>query len=205
MEIKNIFKSSNFEIKLEREIRTPDSFGSDYLSELGRIITTYACNHNRSCLEWGMGNSTRYFLENRIILKLNNLYSIDHTEDYFNVLVPNMPKWENFHPFCIDLIGTRESDRDEAYNYATYPLTFSKKFDVIYIDGRRRMECAFLSLSLCHSETIVILHDYRRLRYQNIKLLYDIIEDGNQFRVMKLKPLVIDLLNLESTISNIEM
>ena len=205
MEISNFNQPEKSEIKLERNMRTPDSFGSDYLSEFGRIITTYACNHNRSCLEWGMGNSTRYFLENRNALNLKDLYSIDHTEEYFNVLLSNLPKWENFYPFCIDLIGTGNSDRDDGYNYASYPLTFSKKFDVIYIDGRRRMECAFLSLSLCHSETIVILHDYRRLRYQNIKLLYDIIEDGNQFRVMKLKPLVNDLLNLETTNSNIEI
>jgi hypothetical protein len=31
----------------------------------------------------------------------------------------------------------------------------------------------------------VALHDYRRARYQPVRALYDVIEDGTQFRVMR--------------------
>jgi hypothetical protein len=41
---------------------------------------------------------------------------------------------------------------------------------------------------LCHPDTIVVLHDYRRRRYQPVKALYEILEDGSQFRVMRLLP-----------------
>ena len=74
-------------------------------------------------------------------------------------------------------------------NYATFPLSIEARFDIIFIDGRRRMECAFTAAQLCRADTIVILHDYRRGRYQGVRFLFDIIEDGTQFRVMKLKPL----------------
>ena len=33
----------------------------------------------------------------------------------------------------------------------------------------------------CH----IVIHDYRRGRYQLVKALFDIVEDGPQFRVMK--------------------
>ena len=40
---------------------------------------------------------------------------------------------------------------------------------------------------LSHPDTIVVLHDYRRTRYQPMKALYEVIEDGSQFRVMRLR------------------
>jgi len=179
---------------IKGNIRSLESLGLDYLSELRRIITTYSLEKNRKCLEWGMGYSTRFFLENRETLFLNELYSLDHNEDYFHANIKKLPHWSHFHPILIDLIGLRNSDRDPEFNYSTIPQIFLKKFDIIYIDGRRRMECVFQSINLCHPGTIVIMHDYRRKRYENVNILYDILEDGLQFRVMKLKPKVFDLL-----------
>ena len=34
------------------------------------------------------------------------------------------------------------------------------------------MECAFIAATLCHVKTLVILHDYRRARYQSILALF---------------------------------
>jgi hypothetical protein len=90
-----------------------------------------------------------------------------------------------------DLIGPKLSDRDPELNYAMLPLGWGRKFDFIYIDGRRRMECAMVATLVSHSGTIVILHDYRRARYQSVRLLFDIIEDGPQFRVMRPSDIVL--------------
>jgi hypothetical protein len=53
------------------------------------------------------------------------------------------------------------------------------------------MECAMVATLVSHSGTIVILHDYRRARYQSVRLLFDIIEDGPQFRVMRPSDIVL--------------
>jgi hypothetical protein len=148
-------------------------------------------------LEWGLGNSsTRYLIDARETLGLGSLYSFENVQGYFDTVLANLPQWVEFHPFCIDLTGPTTNDRDQGYNYATFPLSLGRKFDIIFIDGRRRMECALTAAQLCHNDTIVFLHDYRRQRYQSIRMLFDIVEDGTQFRVMRLKPQLRSLANV---------
>lgn len=135
-----------------------------------------------------MGNSTQFLIEQREPLRLSALFSLDCAPDYFVALRQTLPNWDAFHPFCIDLMGPKASDRDPELNFATFPLSLDAQFDMIFIDGRRRMECALTAAQLCRPDTVVALHDYRRARYQGVRLLFDIVEDGTQFRVMKLKP-----------------
>jgi hypothetical protein len=47
------------------------------------------------------------------------------------------------------------------------------------------MECAFIAALLCRNTSIVTIHDYRRTRYQPVLALFDLIEDGPQFRVLR--------------------
>ena len=54
------------------------------------------------------------------------------------------------------------------------------------------MECALVASLLCHEDSVVLLHDYRRARYQVARAFYDIVEDGPQFRVMRPKPALLD-------------
>jgi hypothetical protein len=88
---------------------------------------------------------------------------------------------------CLDRVGPTRSNSDQELNYSTFPLSLKKTFDIILIDGRRRMECAFIAATLCHEKTLVILHDYRRARYQPVLALFDVVEDGAQFRVLRIK------------------
>jgi hypothetical protein len=94
----------------------------------------------------------------------------------------------------LDLKGPSESQSDRGYNYSTYPIALGKKFDLIFIDGRRRMECAFIAALVSTPASVVILHDYRRERYQPIMSLFESIEDGPQFRVMRPRQAILDAL-----------
>jgi len=67
------------------------------------------------------------------------------------------------------------------------PISFGGKFDFIFIDGRRRMECAFVAALLASEDAVIVIHDYRRNRYQTILSLFDVVEDGPQFRVLRVK------------------
>jgi hypothetical protein len=173
------------EITVFGQVRASDAFGTDYLSELRRVIDQYVRPVTRAFLEWGTGNSTLAILQWRDTLALDNFFTIDDDQTYLDELVRQLPPWSGFHPLCADLVGPKASDRDPELNYSTLPLTLASQFDFIFIDGRRRLECALVAALLCHQDSVVVLHDYRRGRYQPIKALYDIVEDGPQFRVMR--------------------
>jgi len=168
-------------------VRSSNNYGADYLTEFHRVLEQYVKPVTRAYLEWGMGNTTLAILQMRNMLPVDEFFSLDDNRSYLDQLVAQFPLWSGFHPICCDLTGPMVNDRDQEPNYATWPLTLGRKFDFIFIDGRRRMECALAATLLSHAGTIVMLHDYRRFRYQPVKALYDIVEDGTQFRVMRPK------------------
>jgi len=90
----------------------------------------------------GSGNSTLHFLQNRATLQLSGIDSFDDNEGYLQQLRSSFPSWEHMTFHCVDLRGPIRTDRDPELNYASFPLGLNRKFDVIFIDGRRRMECA---------------------------------------------------------------
>lgn len=165
-------------------IHSSQVYGSDYLSEFRRILSQVK-PVTRSFLEWGAGHTTLAVLQMRESLPVDHFLSIDHNQAYLNRLVSQLPAWNGFHPVCRDLTGPTLNEPDDEFTYSTYPLSWKRRFDFIFIDGRRRLECAFVATLLCHPESLVVLHDYRRARYQPVKALYDIVEDGSQFRVMR--------------------
>jgi hypothetical protein len=165
--------------------RSSRAYGDDYLTELRRVLRQHVKPVTRAFLEWGAGNTTLAIHQLRETLAIDDFYSIDDSQAYLDELAAQLPPWSGFHPVCLDLTGPKLSDRDPELTYSTWPLSLGRNFDFIFIDGRRRLECAFIASLMCHRETIVLLHDYRRARYQPVKALFEIVEDGTQFRVMR--------------------
>lgn len=176
-------------LQFEAVGRSSRAYGEDYLSELDRIIRSYVRPAEKNVLEWGMGHTTLFLVENHAAYGLVSFVSIDHDREYLDRVVAQMPAWHGFTPLHSDLMGPKLSDRDPEPNYATLALTLQRRFDLIYIDGRRRLECALVATQICAPDGIVVLHDYRRRRYDLVQVLYDLVEDGSQFRVMRPKPL----------------
>jgi len=167
------------------KVRRSDAFGSDYLSEFRRVLQQHVKPVTRAFLEWGAGNTTLAIIEWRDALAVDHFFSIEDNASYLDELICQFPRWTGFHPLHADLRGPVANNRDPELNYSTLPLSLELQFDFIFIDGRRRLECAFIAAQICHADSVVVLHDYRRHRYQPIKALYDIVEDGSQFRVMR--------------------
>lgn len=136
-------------------------------------------------LEWGSGYST---LE--LPKYVHSCISIEHNAEWFsrltnqglphNVLLkwlPNNKPWES-----VD--GTYEEFRD----YINVPFLFRPPngFDIIYIDGRARVECAKIAKEMAHKDTLIFIHDYGKNFRQddgNYRAYYDIIEE----RILKLQ------------------
>lgn len=161
-------------------------YGPDYADEFRRVLLTYAPNA-RQFLEWGAGYTTRLIAEHCARNKGEYFLTVDDNRDYLRDVITPLLGHRFVNACAIDLVGPCVNDRDEGPNYSTYPLTLGRRFDFIFIDGRRRMECALMARLMCHRETVVVLHDYRRTRYQPVRALFSIVEDGSQFRVMQPK------------------
>ena len=169
---------------LGKEIKS-SQYGRDYISEFRRVIETYVDKDAKHYLEWGTGYTTVVMAEIAARTGAKKLVTIDSHAKYMQEFVLPFAHESFLDARALSIDGPCVNDRDTGLNYTSYPLSLGIKFDFIFIDGRRRMECAFVSSLLSHDLTIIVIHDYRRLRYQPIWALFDLIEDGTQFRVMR--------------------
>lgn len=120
----------------------------------------------QSILEWGSGFSTfilchygrewgtRYFL------------SLDHNEIYQRECLKRLHTPAFFEAKTVDLTGGIWPWDPTSHNYATYPTTLGRKFELIFVDGRRRNECLLVASRILNPGGIVIVHDIWRQRYQ---------------------------------------
>ena len=136
-------------------------------------------------LEWGSGKSTLYLQD-----KVKKLISIEHDPKWYDELkdklkesveyilaTPNIPEWENqFSIVGEDEHGNTQIDKniksddgsfEDFCNYVAAPLLAQRmgaisdeKFDIIFIDGRARVACAFMSMFLLKPEGKIFIHDF---------------------------------------------
>jgi len=111
---------------------------------------------NIKVFEFGSGNST-IFLESRI----NKIISIEHDKNWYNKMKKRLTKTKLVY---------KSLDND----YPKAILEFHEKFDLIIIDGRKRVKCIKNSISRLSTEGVLILDDSQREYYKaGIEYLLD--------------------------------
>jgi predicted O-methyltransferase YrrM len=176
-----------YEFEFEGVPTKADFYGSDFLPELRRVLESITSWRTNNLLEWGSGLST-LMLADVAAHRGGHLVTLDNDPKYLGAVSKAVPDQSSITALAVDLIGPRNNQSDPELNYTTLPLSFDRDFDFVLIDGRRRLECAFCSLLLTHAESVIVLHDYRRTRYQLVHSFFDTIEAGPQFLVMRPKP-----------------
>ena len=176
-----------YEFEFEGVVTKADFYGSDFLPELLRVVESYSSSRTNNFLEWGSGLST-LLLADLVAQRGGHLVTLDNNPDYDSAVSKVVPDQSSITALAVDLVGPRNNQQDPGLHYATVPLSLERDFDFVLIDGRRRLECAFCSLLLTHLESIVVLHDYRRTRYQVVHSFFDTIEAGSQLLVLRPKP-----------------
>ncbi len=161
----------------------PEQYGHSYDVEYRRILLQYTPDA-KNYLEWGSGYTTQMTIEHIGNRAVDLFLTIDENKEYLDKVVEKYKDIGYFRYRSIPLTGPCVDDRDVGLNYSTFPLSLARNFDFIFIDGRRRMECAMMALIMSNENSIIVIHDYRRQRYQPLLALFRIIEDGPQFRVM---------------------
>jgi hypothetical protein len=159
-------------------------YGDDYAAEFQRILNIYVTRRTGNFLEWGAGYTTRILAEFGTSINAELFLTLDTRKDYLlDVLAPL--KQPFIRGEARNDVGNCVNDRDPGLHYSSFPLSLGKQFDFIYIDGRRRMECALTASMVSHEQTIIVLHDYRRDRYVAIRALFELVEEGSQFLVLR--------------------
>ena len=67
----------------------------------------------------------------------------------------------------IKLFESKNPYNEEMNDYVNYPSKLGKKYDLILVDGRKRLRCLIQAKTLLNPRGIVILHDAHRKYYQS--------------------------------------
>ncbi len=119
-------------------------------------------NKTAKVLEWGSGQSTLEMSEN-----VKSILSIEHNLEWYNKILPQMSSNTTLKHIPTNKPWLSvDGSLDEFYDYIQYPLSYGP-FDIIYIDGRARVECSKIALQLSHKDTLIFWHDFGPLMRQD--------------------------------------
>ncbi|SDC38890.1 Methyltransferase domain-containing protein [Shouchella lonarensis] len=126
----------------------------------------------KTILEYGPGRSTEMMLEEcpdaRIV-------GIEHQEYWYK---ETKEKLGDRVELLLQPISNIRS------HYACWPLmqTEVQKYDFIFVDGRRRLECLMVAQAVLNKNGVVLLHDAERKEYDLGTALFDLVEYNEQTR-----------------------
>lgn len=101
--------------------------------------------------EYGSGNSTLWYAS-----KVHSLTSIEHDKNWLEKIKKKLPH------NCILYYETLEYDG----KYSKFSCQLNKKFDVIIVDGRDRVNCIKNAIDSLTVNGIIVLDDSERIQYK---------------------------------------
>lgn len=126
-------------------------------------------NKNKIVLEYGSGASSVWFSK-----RCKKLISIEHDELFYSKLKKikkkNNLKFKYFLTKPQNKIDKYNSKRIKNYSFKNYifkPNALGIKFDIIFIDGRSRIECLKNSLNLLKKRGVIVFDNSDRREYKN--------------------------------------
>lgn len=101
--------------------------------------------------EYGSGNSTLYFAQ-----RVKEITSIEHNEVFYIKMKQRMPKNVNYQFYELHKDDYPNSIRNE-----------NKKFDIVVIDGRERVNCCKVAVDYLKEQGVIIFDNSIRPRYKD--------------------------------------
>jgi len=131
------------------------------------ILSSYG--RHLDVLEWGSGGSTVYFTQ---FLKNKGISytwtSIEYNKVWYERISDRVKDDKNISLALFDVGNTELKQRNAPMDeYVAYPATLEKKYDVIFVDGRKRRRCLLEATALLKPSGVVLLHDARRTYYHS--------------------------------------
>ena len=107
--------------------------------------------NNLEVFEYGSGNSTFWYAK-----RVKYVTSVEHDRDWYEKIKSNLP--ENVSLFYKELVY--------GGDYSRFILFQNKKFNIVSIDGRDRVNCIIHSINAITEDGIIILDDSERKKYE---------------------------------------
>ena len=143
--------------------------------------------------EYGSGGST---IIAAIKPNIEQVITVESDQKYYNMLKESIHKVKRFKEKIIvhyvDVGCYDGAGYPPEFNFGLDYYTHIDKLeyvpDVILIDGRWRVECAFHVFKKATEDTVILLHDFEREEYKGIWACYDLFEvEGRLARIVKKK------------------
>lgn len=147
-------------------------------------------NEETTMLEYGSGHSTPNFAP-----LVKHLTTVDHHPEWYEKVKEMCSDRTNVEHVLVPMNKDRLSLIPEDWrkspearfgfptpwecvvDYATWPMTQDRKWDVVFIDGRARQWVGQFILNNLHPSSTVFVHDYpERKRYFTLERFYDKID-----------------------------
>lgn len=129
-------------------------------------------------MEWGPGLSTELILGHA---PHASLVSVEHQESYHATaveLVQRMRAEGRAKVLLLPCVSRKSTYATVAYDHGP--------FDLVFVDGRRRVECVLVALTCLRPGGVVILHDACRIEYTRVLSHYcDTIEHRSNTLVLR--------------------
>lgn len=103
--------------------------------------------------EFGSGNSTYFYSK-----YAGEVVSVEHDKEWYNKIDSSAAKPDNSELIYCELI--------RGGDYCRMPLKLNKKFDIIIVDGRDRVNCCKQGISALTSNGVMVLDDSEREDYK---------------------------------------
>ncbi len=107
-------------------------------------------NKKMNLFEFGAGNSTFWYAK-----KVKSVYSVENDIEWFNHIKDKLPSNVFIYHQELEYGGT----------YGNFPKILDKKFNIIIIDGRDRVNCMKNAINNLTNDGIIILDDAERDSY----------------------------------------
>jgi len=128
-------------------------------------------------LEWGPGVSTLMMNE---ICPGAEVTTIEHQEKFWNYWLKKVS------PMTM-VVLIEDDEKGPMENYSNPSI--KGEFDLIFVDGRKRVKCMKFAKEHLSPDGVLILHDSEREEYKEGIELFDFVEENDGTTVLK-KPVV---------------
>ncbi|OGZ82916.1 MAG: hypothetical protein A2416_02885 [Candidatus Staskawiczbacteria bacterium RIFOXYC1_FULL_37_52] len=152
---------------------------TDIKKEESDFLKSYL-NKNSVALEWGSGWSTVEFAK-----YAKEYHSIEHDFCWYRRVKNKIGKNTRIYyapPDTEDLKWFPPEKRGDNASFRNYIKfagvlgSLGKRFDIVFIDGRARLECFLEALDYLNSKAVVFIHDFQRPHYWDAIKHYRIVD-----------------------------
>ncbi|KHK00136.1 hypothetical protein [Desulfovibrio sp. TomC] len=161
-----------------------NKYSNNYLIELNSLIQKHAPDAT-NFLEWGSGETTNLLCDIARTRKLPMVMSLDDDLKKQTNVAENIANYKFLHFRQLEIESESVIGGDQFLSYSSYPFFLKLDFDVILINGKRRMECLLTATQIVSNGGIVVLSDWRRRRYDIAQNILTTIEEGDNFLILK--------------------